>query len=89
MNEMCQDLCPNAHKILVGNKRDLEAMRLVSTEIGQTLADHIGCIKFLETSVWCNVQEVRDIYTYIGEVAVGRHHVWLPKATDIGRTVLI
>lgn len=51
----------NAQVILVGNKSDIQAERIISTERGQQLADQLG-LEFFETSAKdnINVQEVFD-----------------------------
>ncbi|XP_060190927.1 uncharacterized protein LOC132620270 [Lycium barbarum] len=41
--------CDNVNKLLVGNKCDLTAQKVVSTETAQAFADEIG-IPFMETS---------------------------------------
>jgi len=40
----------NVIKVLVGNKSDLKATRVVSTEMGQNLATKLGVVKYIETS---------------------------------------
>ena len=52
--------------MVVGNKCDLENVRVVSTEQGQSFADEHGC-KFMETSASdnVNVDEVRAIGNYV------------------------
>lgn len=50
--------CENVNKLLVGNKSDLVAKRVVTTETGAQFADELG-IEFLETSAKnaANVEE--------------------------------
>nr|ACG33339.1 ras-related protein ARA-3 [Zea mays] len=48
-----QHASDNVNKILVGNKVDMDAKRVVSTAQGQKLADEYG-IKFFETSAKTN-----------------------------------
>ena len=47
--EIADTRAPNAKRILVGNKTDLESERVVSPTRGQELANEIGA-KFIETS---------------------------------------
>jgi len=49
LHEIDRYACENVNKLLVGNKSDLTAKRVVSTEQGKEFADSLG-IAFLETS---------------------------------------
>jgi len=49
LHEIDRYACENVNKLLVGNKSDLTAKRVVSTEQGKEFADSLG-IEFLETS---------------------------------------
>lgn len=49
LHEIDRYAAENVNKLLVGNKSDLTAKRVVSTEQGKELADSLG-IEFLETS---------------------------------------
>merc|ERR1711957_1164387 len=49
LHEIDRYACENVNKLLVGNKSDLAAKRVVSTEQGKEFADSLG-IAFLETS---------------------------------------
>lgn len=49
LNEIDKYACENVHKLLFGNKSDLTAKRVVSTEQGKEFAESQG-IEFLETS---------------------------------------
>jgi len=55
-----QHASDNVNKILVGNKVDMDAKRVVSTAQGQKLADEYG-IKFFETSAKTN-QNVEQVF---------------------------
>ncbi|KAM0906615.1 hypothetical protein ACQ4PT_016666 [Festuca glaucescens] len=55
-----QHASDNVNKILVGNKVDMDAKRVVSTAQGQKLADEYG-IKFFETSAKTN-QNVEEVF---------------------------
>ena len=46
---------PDAVKLLVGNKVDLDKERKVSFEEGQALANKIGAVRFMETSAKTNL----------------------------------
>jgi len=56
--------------ILVGNKNDCGPKRLVTTEMGQALADKIGC-KYVETSAKENTK-VDDAFTYLVDECLAR-----------------
>lgn len=49
LHEIDRYACENVNKLLVGNKSDLTAKRVVSTEQGKEFAESLG-IEFLETS---------------------------------------
>jgi Ras-related protein Rab-1A len=49
LHEIDRYAAENVNKLLVGNKSDLAAKRVVSTEQGKEFADSLG-IEFLETS---------------------------------------
>lgn len=49
LHEIDRYACENVNKLLVGNKSDLAAKRVVSTEQGKEFAESLG-IEFLETS---------------------------------------
>ena len=49
LHEIDRYACENVNKLLVGNKSDLVAKRVVSSEQGKEFADSLG-IEFLETS---------------------------------------
>lgn len=49
LHEIDRYACENVNKLLVGNKSDLTAKRVVSTEQGKEFAENLG-IEFLETS---------------------------------------
>jgi len=55
-----QHASDNVNKVLVGNKVDMDAKRVVSTAQGQKLADEYG-IKFFETSAKTN-QNVEEVF---------------------------
>jgi Ras-related protein Rab-1A len=48
-NWCCRYACENVNKLLVGNKSDLTAKRVVSTDAAKEFAESLG-IEFLETS---------------------------------------
>jgi Ras-related protein Rab-1A len=54
LHEIDRYAAENVNKLLVGNKSDLAAKRVVSTEQGKEFADSLG-IEFLETST--NVEQ--------------------------------
>jgi Ras-related protein Rab-1A len=54
MKQVDQLASPDVCRLLVGNKCDLTDKRVVSTEEGQSLANHYG-VSFLETSAQDNV----------------------------------
>jgi len=58
LHEIDRYACENVNKLLVGNKSDLTAKRVVSTEQGKEFAESLG-IEFLETSakVSTNVEQ--------------------------------
>ncbi|CCI39323.1 hypothetical protein ABG067_000449 [Albugo candida] len=58
LHEIDRYACENVNKLLVGNKSDLVAKRVVTTETGAQFADELG-IEFLETSAKnaANVEE--------------------------------
>jgi Ras-related protein Rab-1A len=53
LHEIDRYAADNVNKILVGNKSDLEATRVVTTEQGQEFADSLGMV-FVETSAKTN-----------------------------------
>lgn len=57
----------NVNKLLVGNKCDLTANKVVSTETGKALADEIG-IPFLETSAKSSTNVEQAFLTMAAEV---------------------
>jgi small GTP-binding protein len=70
-----ENAVPGACSILIGNKKDLEGIRNVSTEEGENLANEINAAAFLETSAKTgeNVESsfltlVRKILLQTGEV---------------------
>ncbi|XP_065897381.1 ras-related protein Rab-8A-like isoform X2 [Dysidea avara] len=67
INEV-KEAAPDAKLMVVGNKCDLENVRVVSTEQGQSFADEHGC-KFMETSASDNVN-VDEMITEMAQASL-------------------
>jgi GTPase SAR1 family protein len=62
---------PGALSILVGNKNDLEDMRVISREEAEKFAKDNNCISYIETSAKSGIN-VADAFNTIGERLLNR-----------------
>jgi len=62
---------PGALSILVGNKNDLEDMRVISREEAEKFAEENNCISYIETSAKSGIN-VADAFNTIGERLLNR-----------------
>ena len=67
LNDINEHAAENVKKLLVGNKSDLSARRVVSTEQGREFADSVG-IEFLETSAKTSENVQHAFLTVVSQI---------------------
>lgn len=85
LNEIDRYASENVNKLLVGNKCDLVANRVVSHESGKALADEVG-IPFLETSAKDSTNVEQAFLTMTAEI---KSRMTSQPTTDAGRPAMV
>lgn len=62
---------PDQIFVLIGNKNDLEDLREISSEEGQTKADELGAISYIETSALTGTN-VAEAFKKIGKTLIDK-----------------
>jgi Ras-related protein Rab-1A len=70
LQEIDRYACENVHRLLVGNKADLQSERKVSTEDGKEFADSLN-LEFLETSAK-NAHNVEETFSRLATLILQR-----------------
>lgn len=75
---ICRYACENVNKLLVGNKSDLTAKRVVSTDAAKEFAESLG-IEFLETSAKNAANVEKAFMMMAAQIKRMANAPWLPR----------